>query len=43
MKEFDKVFRKILNGVFIITIKHGEKLNGMTAVWVTRAWHEDFF
>ena len=34
---FEKVFRQILNGVFVITTKQGNKVNGMTAAWVTRS------
>jgi flavin reductase (DIM6/NTAB) family NADH-FMN oxidoreductase RutF len=37
MAGFEKVFRKILDGVFVVTTKKKEKINGMTAVWVTRA------
>jgi flavin reductase (DIM6/NTAB) family NADH-FMN oxidoreductase RutF len=32
----EKAFGNIQNGVFVITTKDGEKLNGMTAAWVTR-------
>jgi flavin reductase (DIM6/NTAB) family NADH-FMN oxidoreductase RutF len=35
-KEIDETFRKITNGVYIITTKCGNKVNGMTAAWVTR-------
>ncbi|MCK5287297.1 MAG: flavin reductase [Thermodesulfovibrionia bacterium] len=37
MSTFENVFRKILNGVFIVTTKKGDKINGMTAVWVARS------
>jgi flavin reductase (DIM6/NTAB) family NADH-FMN oxidoreductase RutF len=37
MSDLEKVFGKIFNGVFVITTKHGDNVNGMTAVWVTRA------
>ncbi len=37
MSGFEKVFRKIFNGVFVITTKKGDKVNGMTAAWVSRA------
>lgn len=33
----EKVFRQILNGVFIITTAKDDKVNGMTAVWVARS------
>jgi len=34
---FEKAFRQIFNGVFVITTKKGDKINGMTAVWVARS------
>lgn len=37
MSTFEKAFRKILNGVFVVTTKKGDKVNGMTAVWVARS------
>ena len=37
MSGFEKVFRNIFNGVFVITTKKGDKVNGMTAAWVSRA------
>jgi flavin reductase (DIM6/NTAB) family NADH-FMN oxidoreductase RutF len=37
MSSLEKAFRKIFNGVFVITTKNGEKVNGMTAAWVSRA------
>lgn len=37
MSGFEKAFRKIFNGVFVITTKKGERANGMTAAWVSRA------
>ncbi len=37
MSGFEEAFRKIFNGVFVITTKKGEKVNGMTAAWVSRA------
>ncbi|MBI4699270.1 MAG: flavin reductase [Nitrospirae bacterium] len=37
MNDFEKVFGNILNGVFVITTTHGDKVNGMTAVWVARS------
>ena len=37
MSDFEKAFGKIQNGVFVVTTKHGDKANGMTAVWVARA------
>jgi flavin reductase (DIM6/NTAB) family NADH-FMN oxidoreductase RutF len=36
MGGFEKAFRKILNGVFIVTTKDGDRINGMTAAWATR-------
>ena len=35
-KEIDETFRKVTNGVYVITTKHADKINGMTAAWVTR-------
>lgn len=35
MKE-ESAHKKLLNGVHIICAKFGEKMNGMTAAWVTR-------
>jgi len=35
-KEINETFRKVTNGVFIITTKCGDSVNGMTAAWVTR-------
>ncbi len=37
MRDFEKAFRKILDGVFVITTKKEDRVNGMTAVWATRA------
>lgn len=37
MRKWDKVLRKIQSGLFIITTKSGERVNGMTAAWVIRA------
>ncbi|GBD95194.1 hypothetical protein BMS3Abin06_00058 [bacterium BMS3Abin06] len=37
MSNFEKAFRKIFNGVFVITTKKGDRVNGMTAAWVSRA------
>ena len=37
MSGFEKAFGKILNGVFVITTKKDDRVNGMTAVWVARA------
>lgn len=33
----EKVFRQIHNGVFVVTTAKGDKVNGMTAVWVARS------
>lgn len=33
----EKAFRQIFNGVFVITTKKGDKINGMTAAWVARS------
>ena len=35
-EKIDEVFKKLTNGVYIITTKHTDKINGMTAAWVTR-------
>jgi flavin reductase (DIM6/NTAB) family NADH-FMN oxidoreductase RutF len=35
-KEIDKTLSKITNGVYIITTKYADKINGMTAAWVSR-------
>lgn len=35
-REIDETFRKVSNGVFIITTKCDDRINGMTAAWVTR-------
>lgn len=32
----DEAFKTIHNGVFVITTKEGDRVNGMTAAWVTR-------
>ena len=37
MNSFEKAFRQILNGVFVITTAKGDAVNGMTAVWVARS------
>ncbi len=37
MSDFEKAFGAILNGVFVITTKRGDKVNGMTAAWVARS------
>ncbi len=37
MSGFEKAFRKIINGVFVITTKKDDRVNGMTAAWVARA------
>lgn len=37
MSGIEKAFGTIRNGVFVITTKKGEKVNGMTAAWVSRA------
>ena len=37
MSVFEKTFKKVLNGVFVITTKNGDRVNGMTAAWVVRA------
>jgi flavin reductase (DIM6/NTAB) family NADH-FMN oxidoreductase RutF len=36
MRGHEQAFRIIHNGVFVVTTKEGDKLNGMTAAWVTR-------
>ncbi len=35
-KQINEALKKITNGVYIIGSKYGEKVNAMTAVWVTR-------
>lgn len=35
-KQIGEALKKITNGVYIIGSKYGEKVNAMTAVWVTR-------
>lgn len=35
-EKIDEAFKKLTNGVYIITTKHAGKINGMTAAWVTR-------
>lgn len=35
-EKIDETFKKLTNGVYIITTKHDDKINGMTAAWVTR-------
>ncbi len=37
MGKLEEVFRKVLNGVFVVTTRDGDKVNGMTAAWATRA------
>lgn len=34
-EKIEGALKKVVNGVFIITTKCGDKVNGMTAVWVT--------
>lgn len=36
MRGHEQAFRVIHNGVFVVTTKEGDRLNGMTAAWVTR-------
>ncbi len=36
MSKSEKVFRKILNGVFVVTTTGRDKVNGMTVAWATR-------
>ncbi len=33
----EKAFRQIQNGVFVITTRNEDRVNGMTAVWVARS------
>jgi len=35
-RKIGEALKKILNGVYIIGARQGERINGMTAVWVTR-------
>lgn len=37
MGKWDNVVRKIHGGLFIITTKKGDKVNGITVAWLTRA------
>jgi len=34
--DFDAAFDKIVNGTAVVTVKYGDKANGMTAAWYTR-------
>jgi flavin reductase (DIM6/NTAB) family NADH-FMN oxidoreductase RutF len=34
-EKIEKALKRVVNGVFVITTKCGDKVNGMTAVWVT--------
>lgn len=36
MSNFERVFRKIHNGVFVVTTQESGRINGMTAAWATR-------
>ncbi len=33
----DRVFDPMVRGVVVITTRHGKKVNGMSACWVTRS------
>jgi len=35
-KQIGEALKKILNGVYIVSTKCGDKINAMTAVWITR-------
>jgi len=35
-KKINETFRKMTNGVYVITTRYEDKVNGMTAAWVTR-------
>ena len=35
----EAAFKKIVNGVCVVTVKSGGKVNGMTAAWYTRVSH----
>lgn len=37
MAGFDRALRKIQSGVYVITVKDGERINGMTAAWAMKA------
>jgi len=37
MGKWDDVLRKIQSGLFIVTTKSGDKINGLTVAWLTRA------
>lgn len=37
MGKWDNVVRKIHGGLFVITTKKGDKVNGLTVAWLTRA------
>ena len=38
----DRVFDQMVRGVFVITTRCGEKLNGMSAAWVNRSSEQPF-
>lgn len=37
MVKWDNIARKIHSGLFIVTTKKGDKVNGLTVAWLTRA------
>lgn len=39
MTDFEAAFKKLTIGVYVITVKSGEKANGMAAAWVSRVSH----
>ena len=41
--QIDRVFDQFVRGVFVITTRCGEKLNGMGAAWVNRSAEQPFY
>jgi len=41
--QIDRVFDQMIRGVYVITTRRGEKLNGMAAAWVNRSAEQPFF
>lgn len=37
MAQWDNVLRKIQSGLFIVTTKSGDRINGLTVAWLSRA------
>lgn len=37
MAGFERAFRKFLSGLYVITVRDGDRVNGMTAAWAMRA------